>query len=133
MSIETWKQEFFEADFQQERQCQQSLKKWIGLRKENLEKHKCAREWNTILDVQRKGIRITAGTCSLCHFNYETDELDECEGCPLYKHLGVSCDACSTSPYSFWLLSSDPEPMIKALTIIAEKEIKNAAKKSEKA
>lgn len=111
MSIETWKEEFYpvRADSNKAQRSwmsavKHSLQKWKGLRAENLKRH----------GVYSPPIDVYAGTCSLCQKSYKYYGSLKCEACPLFRHLGRSCDD-SESPFITFLYDGGVEPMIKAL------------------
>jgi hypothetical protein len=118
MSLETWKAEFYpiEADKATNTDLEatlHSLKKWEGLRKDNLDKHNLVKinefiSNESIIDEKGNTLKITSSSCSLCK-KYDND----CNECPLYR--------CGTATYGYWLITSDPEPMIKSLEELRDK------------
>ena len=150
MSLKSWCKEFYPILAEQtkiEDAVAHSLRKWIGLRSENLAKHGCrvtkrgstgipyveepsdeCVDWRT-----DKAVCITSDTCALCH-HYLLEEDDHisnvCERCPLYKHLGKPCDGGKFNgerrPYEYWYETLNPEPMISALQSTLEKQCSNA-------
>lgn len=137
MSLESWLEEFYPIPADKstrEGAVEHSLQKWIGLRKENLDKHECSvtgpahKEHARVVskDLERIGyLLISSNTCSLCYHYYNDSPPDEenyCSACPLYQSLGMACDAASwdgteIGPFARWYYSNgnDLEPMIKAL------------------
>jgi hypothetical protein len=106
MSLESWKAEYYPVPADQcppEQAVEHSLRKWIGLRRENLERHGMRAMSEDITDAQTsEWFRIGASTCSLC----ETHTI--CRGCPLLA--GQCVDGMNA-----WWDDHDPEPMIAAL------------------
>lgn len=116
MSNETWRDEFYPCNASSEEALQapakHSLRKWIGFRKANLDKHKLS-------DIP---MEIDASTCALCQ-KYEVAE-DTCDNCPLcVVRGGYPCDEQTPReqehptecPYVQFTLYDDPEPMIQWL------------------
>lgn len=120
MSLESWKAEFYPVearDVPKERAAAHSLKKWEGLRKEELEKHECElTHWGDVQSRHRETFYIIGQSCALCvHFAVPWKN-NNCLDCPLSKARGgVSCDSCrrdeAVAPYQA-LKSKGPEPMI---------------------
>ena len=147
MTFKTWKQEFYPisariaADraktvdgFDDVALAQHSLRKWQGLRPENLKRHgvevvkynhgaKYITSGNSLVELN-----IDSGTCALCdaHIKGYDEADDPCETCPLYQSRGkVACDDYNEdededeenieSPWHQFAINNDPEPMIKAL------------------
>ena len=113
MSLETWKKEFYFVDARVvpvEQAVQHSLRKWIGLRSENLEKHGLCIDGKRIYGDDGR-LFISESSCALCRYYIE----DYCCQCPLYAVLGRPCDSSSSSPYQQFVLNGNPEPMIEAL------------------
>lgn len=105
-----------------------SIKKWKGLREENLEKHSLIhRSGTSILEDKKAGTTIfliDVSTCALCKYAEETmrsniDDkdgyADYCDYCPLGK-----IDNCNTpkSGYGIFIKTGNPEPMISNLVQI---------------
>lgn len=115
MSLESWKDEFL---------TKTDLEKWIGLRKENLDKHDCSMISPKILTDIKDTFMINGCSCQLCT-NYRRKE-NNCFNCPL--SLNRNFHACDSkrkdeidSPFGIWIRKSNPEPMIEALTAIKDK------------
>lgn len=153
MSIETWTQEFYPCRANSaeahERAVDHSLQKWIGLRRENLEKHGLIQVGYRLYSAEdvtclRPVFQIDVGTCSLCSVYHDSsadfvgspdsdewEPLPECRECPLSKvRDGVPCDYArkseTNSPYYLGTRPGgpDPEPMI--LWLIKAKELHDA-------
>lgn len=155
MSIKSWKEEFYPVGARA--LCQDpsastvdlikhSLKKWIGLRKENIGKHALAKSGRSLVDFARafpfgESFEIDGASCALCvKFNaLSMDEEidDDCLDCPIVSvNEGFTCDGRTPNSleysyeddreiYNAWAsISSDPEPMIAVL----EKALKLATK-----
>jgi hypothetical protein len=121
MSIETWKKEFYpiSADSTQIKTDLQainhSIKKWEGLRSENLERHGLKTSYESIMDSsssEASDFRIDGNSCALCTKHYR-----KCRECPL--HISRDSNDCDTgaededmSPYLDFTDNKDPEPMI---------------------
>lgn len=159
MSLSTWKKEFYPETaekFSRKRRMvsvaieaiEHSIRKWEGLRKRNLKKHQVERGHsfpNSVLVDARpfsSGLPVNASTCSLCQYSKPyPGGVTDCEFCPLaHSRQGVSCSFPllsieSVSPWSAWVVNSDPLPMIKALkkALRYQKAIDKRAKKTPKA
>ena len=92
-----------------------SLKKYIGARRENLEKHQVKHLYCKILYQGFSFYRYDAGTCYFCH-QYRSSP---CISCPLYKVYDHSCDG-PDSPYGKFI-KGDPEPMINLVSMAISK------------
>lgn len=122
MSIRSWKKEFApgspemiskRSDLEMLKWC---LQKWIGLAKENLQKHNLRKVGN-ILCCKTEIYPVNATTCPLCLLSMRHD----CENCPIYETRGdVSCDDVTDledrSPFVCWVDLGYPEPMIDAIS-----------------
>lgn len=133
MSLALWKKEFYKTPAEKVSKrfaVKHSLRKWVGLKKDNLKKHGVM-----IADSDRvinasdldklaccgnvDSVEIDESTCSLCiHFADMDNEKDVCEKCPLYK-IGKSCWE-NNSPFERFLGTGNVSPMIRAI----EKAIK---------
>lgn len=120
MSIKTWKDEFYpieasEVEDDDVKLLEHSIRKWEGLRQENLDKHgvvqKCAH--SIIKDRDGDYFSIDTTTCTLCCHYY--DDKTDCKNCPLTQYLEKPCDCDNDSPYCIWCDTGDPEPMLEAL------------------
>lgn len=126
MSLKTWKAEFYQTEAKncpRSKAAEHSLRKWIGLKKENLKKHKVKvgligviDERYNFLSLNRNTLIIDKNTCALCkHF---LSSLSGCEKCPLaIIRGGVPCDENrkdqNTAPFSvFWEKNHNPNSMI---------------------
>lgn len=129
MSFQSWCAEFYPVPADQvpeEEALVHSLRKWIGLREENLSRHDLRRVGKSIkylpdADIGDDGcdpddvlLRIDDDSCALCV--HHAQRRDSCETCPLYKVLGDKpCDSFG-GPYSQDFVDNDDvEPMIEAL------------------
>lgn len=98
MSEQSWKDEFYpieatEVEVDDLEAVNHSLQKWIGLRKENLQKH----------EINEPLIAIGSQSCALCH-QYIVKN-DDCIGCPLFRaRIYIQCDERTpeeiTSPWN---------------------------------
>ena len=122
MSIETWKAEYYPCEAKDATDSiQHSLTKWIGLRKENLDRHGLLKGVCELYTETDGGVfKINNDTCALCIEFLCPGAADPCVRCPLYKHLGHACDngdgEDDQSPYHSFIADDDPEPMIVALS-----------------
>lgn len=117
MSLKTWKEEFYPIDAEyvsEEDAVEHSLRKWIGLRKENLDKHRISTGWTGISDGD-EDVYIDSSTCALCQRYFDDEAVNECASCPLFDLLGKRCDNGDDSPFVIWGEYENPEPMIAAL------------------
>jgi hypothetical protein len=121
MSIRSWKKEFAPGSIKEISKrtgyaiLQWCLHKWIGLRKENLQKHNLRKD-GFFLCGKTETYSVNATTCPLCLLSMRHD----CENCPIYEARGdVSCDDTRDyedySPFVCWVDTGDPEPMIDAI------------------
>lgn len=131
MSLDSWKAEFYPVPAHKVPENQalhHSLRKWIGLRPENLQRHGLKIAFLSIYEIEREFIRlyINSRSCALCfhYYNHHKVGSDEaCIGCPLYAVRNCPCDEDSQgliSPYGSWLAHKDPEPMIRLLQAALE-------------
>jgi len=122
----SWIAEFYpepaeESDNSELQALTHSLQKWIGLRKENLEKH----GWKSRMHMMP--IEVNSTTCALCHRHCDIMG-GTCKTCPLYIEREAKCyeakmgDLISDNPYNIFLTDADPEPMINLIQICLDKE-----------
>lgn len=123
MSMETWKKEFYPITAREvsvDDAAAHSLKKWIGLRKENLDKHEVVMAAIRKPMLQDKNgeshLFIDDSTCALCmHHLHKYTNRRACVTCPITLATGLPCDREAHSPWSIWQFNRDPEPMIVVL------------------
>ena len=117
MSAQTWLEEFVpDVAFPDDLVAlKYALKKYIGARRENLEKHQVKHLYCEILYQGFSFYRYDAGTCYFCH-QYRSSP---CISCPLYKVYDHSCDG-PDSPYGKFI-KGDPEPMINLISMAISK------------
>ena len=117
MSTQTWLEEFVpDVAFPDDLMAlKYSLKKYIGARRENLEKHQVKHLNCEIFYQGFSFYRYDAGTCYFCH-QYRSSP---CISCPLYKVYDHSCDG-PDSPYGKFI-KGDPEPMINLISMAISK------------
>ena len=117
MSAQTWLEEFVpDVAFPDDLVAlKYALKKYVGARRENLEKHQVKHLYCEILYQGFSFYRYDAGTCYFCH-QYRSSP---CISCPLYKVYDHSCDG-PDSPYGKFI-KGDPEPMINLISIAISK------------
>ena len=131
MSIESWKKEFYpvladsacKTDLQALRH---TLKKYHGLRPENIKKHNLTHRYNVIRD-SRDIFLFTGSSCALCR-KYSSF----CKSCPIRKSEGGSCSEKENGAYIKLMNDSDPEPMILLMEKLIKKEIKKNKRKRAK-
>ncbi len=124
MSLETWKEEFYQYDVYSEEAEESpilhSLNKWKGLLPNNLKKHNVRivqENWDTVLkDENDEVFSVDAKTCALCQWS------DGCDNCKLAEMRGgVPCDEFKEdedeSPWSALKNRQDPRPMIQQLIL----------------
>ena len=120
MSIQSWKEEFYNEPAESvsaEDAVDHCIKKWTGLLKKNLKKHKAEQTASySIKDEHQYEEVATSGDCALCHHYQE----DYCEECPLYISRGnVKCfyrkEGEDMSPYNAYCHAGDARPMVAAL------------------
>lgn len=120
MPIETWKAEFeptgaHTPGFTVVDAIEHSLRRWTGLRHENLEKHGLRRYHAKSIT----GVVGPKGQLTLLHFGRNDCALcvkflnDDCEGCPL-EEIGKGCLSLK-SPYRIAKITGNEEPMLQAL------------------
>lgn len=117
MSLKSWKKEFYPigaSEVDEQDAVAHSLRKWIGLRQENLDKHDVSHSWDGI-SYKKDSLPIGAPSCALCQHHYIPKR--SCESCPLHEYLGRPCDG-DDSPYAAFVDDDGPEPMISALEAI---------------
>lgn len=151
MSIESWKAEFYPVQAQrcpQDQAIAHSLKKWDGLREENLQKHELRPSHKSTdivairheLGAAENTFYIHSSSCALCAHFYAPDGVEEdedgnelplCSTCPLAIARAengepVACDRERLdevrSPWAEWSREKNPEPMIFWLKKAAEQQ-----------
>lgn len=142
MTIATWKAEFYPIEAEKterEDALPHSIRKWEGLRPENLAKHGLRivpSQYGALAeegyddeksiysgDNPSHSFRMHSGNCSLCHhymYPYPDSTLGKCKPCPLYQaRRGQPCDYArpdeANSPWHAFSFKSDPLPMISWL------------------
>lgn len=117
MSLESWKKKYYpisacetdEAD-----QVKHSLKKWKGLRAENLAEFGLSICGDGYVTDRYEILSISDRTCSLCYHHTSKCGDRDCDGCPYVKLFGETCFGIN-GPFAAWTYDQDPEPMIKNL------------------
>jgi len=137
MSIETWKPEFYPIPADDKRlrtrvAClEHSIRKWIGLRETNLEKHGCTFHIGTGFvefhgGVYGKFFFVDDSSCALCVRWYQRD--GRCRPCPIVRVTGRTCQTA----WAPWIRHGDPEPMIRLLRKVLRSVKAELAAKREK-
>lgn len=122
MSLKTWKEEFYPVSankVSKQDALEHSIKKWEGLRLENLKRHGLIQNRRAITEDRSFAyFNIDSDSCALCqHYAGK----NSCIGCPLYhirhntkcdvRNFEISVDAV----YHEFVNNENPEPMIKEL------------------
>jgi len=126
MGIATWKKEFYPpiSKVTRANAIDHSLKKWIGLREENLKRHDLKLSNFTVYGTNGNSFCIDETTCSLCRIN-DSD---------CYKCEFVTLDGPGTCRSEFLRIGTrtnypaTPEPMIERLEKLKELKAKKTAK-----
>ena len=115
MSLATWMKEFYPKEASEVKgraaAMRHSLRKWIGLLPSHMRKHGITKDNRTVW-CGELAFDIDDYSCALCCLFYGFHGCDEC---PLTEILGERCDSGSESPYSVWISTGNPKPMIAAL------------------
>ena len=108
--------------------AEHALKKWIGIRPSNLERYNLA--INKVLTVYDKTtlkeiLVISWKSCALCYWHLDEYMNIICDACIIRKISGNECsdfdivdDSGSIpvdTPWTIWVRTGDPEPMIDLL------------------
>lgn len=120
MSLKTWKKEFYPTPASRcskRNALSHSLLKWLGLDPEVLKRHGLKKYSAAPVIVECDNIAtkffIDDRTCALClHF---LNTFIKCKNCPIRLMRGQPCDIGFKAPYVMWLLTGDPNPMIRLL------------------
>jgi hypothetical protein len=122
--MRSWKKEYYPVEAAKVPEALAvvaSLRKWIGLRPENLQRHGLVKvDGSSRLLSSRSEFYIDDKSCSLCHY-YITGE--RCTYCPLNQVLGHPCCVWESTPYQWWCRTGDPEFMISALRVALLKDL----------
>jgi hypothetical protein len=121
MTMQSWRSEFYPVPSRKmnnkEEAIFHSIKKWEGLTKENLEKHKVMKAGNLhVIHYYTTDFNIDTNSCALCALYL--DELNHdnpCSNCPLYQSGKGCMDENIHSPFEEWKKTDNPEPMIRSL------------------
>jgi len=98
MSIQSWKEEFYPVeakDVPKEQAIQHSIRKFEGLREENLEKHGVLDDHFVICNFGIGDFTLGCSSCALCLLYLAKSQYveEKCQVCPLFQvRGGVSCD-----------------------------------------
>jgi len=118
MSLSTWNAEFYPIEaweISEQNAVAHSLRKWSGLRPENMKRHGIKRsERGVIYDEDYHLFVFDDRSCALCFHHLLLD--GECGFCPVAVLSGRTCDNDDDmSEYLDWYFHDDPEPMIMLL------------------
>ena len=128
MSLKTWKAEFYpvsarflvRAGGTMSELVEHSLRKWVGLRLENIDRHGVKVYYGVLRDSDGT-LDIDSSSCALCAAYFDIPGVDRCQKCPLSEARGgIPCDrmtateeaVCGSSPWFAFTHAGDPEPMI---------------------
>ncbi len=104
----TWRDEFLtKTDFE----------KWVGMKKENLEKHNCEMDHNGDITDGKYIFLVNSDSCMLCkvYRNMNADFAENrCLDCPLFIS-GNGCEQKGDTPWKDYLVTNNVEPLIRAL------------------
>ena len=124
MSMKTWREEFYPVPAGTARRrswrwaAKHSLRKWEGLREENLRKHdvRYSPEDNAVVDADGARLKLDDKTCALCRKVQEAEEADlsvnGCGICPLAL-VGYNCNSCESAYHA--ARDSDPAERSRGL------------------
>lgn len=123
MSFSSWKREFYpkksDTVKSEKEAIKHSLRKWQGLTKQNLKKHKITLSagipslYPPYIETKTDSFFIDYTSCSLCYWSFDHLTKD-CDECPLGKIIGDSCGG-KKGPYAYFTKTNDPTLMINAL------------------
>jgi len=125
MSIESWKQEYYTDPSlctNDRERAEHTKLKYIGARKENLDRHEVAKERgkNFILDNVEE-FSYNGDSCSFCiHHSPGPNDTPICSNCPLDKKSN-SCEYHHGSAWWQFCSIGNPEPMITLMDTILSK------------
>ena len=140
MSIKSWKNEFYPiaaSRVAKKNALAHSLKKWKGLTRENLVKHKlmyCHRyiHEGKSFRFTKPFMEIDGGSCACCHHWIGKSRSGAfnifCQECPLLKARGgfrcdQSTDYNGDDPYGAFINNGNPNPMIKLIKLAINKNL----------
>lgn len=126
MSISSWIKEFYRVpadEVKPENAAAHSLRKWTGLLKSNLKKHKLGHNSGNYLfnhsysSGDGKAVfEVSYDTCALCQNAKDAYGTVVCHTCPLYEIQGnEGCGVRTGDPFQVWYDNSNPRPMIANL------------------
>lgn len=118
MSIETWKAEFYSPveETTKKDAIDHSLRKWEGLKANNLKRHGLGRTLDGDLYDLATRLRVfgvDGYTCALCHHYYTLE--DRCRNCPIAKFLKKDRVESCDGQYSAYTQKGRITPMITLL------------------
>lgn len=129
MTTQSWLDEFYTDPSECKTDlaaAKQGLKKYIGARKENLNKHDQGLGSARLFDNKAKEdvFDFSNNQCAFCGL-YWRDKADECGRCPVIVE-GQTCYSFE-HPFSMFLHRNDPEPLITLLTTIRNNLLEDPA------
>lgn len=121
MSLETWEKEYYPNDassrWARRNPIEHSLRKWRGLFPGKLKEHGCEMSYGyRVVDAATGDtFYVWDDTCALCVRFLRPSGDVRCLKCPLFMLRGRSCDDGNKSPYSVFIDTENPAPMIRLL------------------
>ena len=124
MSLATWKKEFYPTSASRcskKNALVHTIRKWTGLLKKNLRKHKC-KIYGICLCSSNDEVGLIIGntSCALCEHYIENNN-DICYKCPLQR-----CAVEEIDPFTIWEDIGDARPMLAALRKAQKAESKKS-------
>lgn len=120
--MQTWLEEFCPVPAEKFRNktwlqvAERDLRKWVGLRTKNLEKHGLEKDYIRLFGGKGGYFFVGKNTCAFCQRAEKAK--GGCRNCPLTIARGNDLTCCETvdgthlDPYTAFTDKDDPEPMI---------------------
>lgn len=122
--LKSWLKAFYKpitkARTWSDKKCfEHTLKKYEGTTPKVLTKYKLRRDTAVLEDVSHDFAAFNHDSCSLCkkYYNYLANNPctnNPCKGCPI-DTSGVRCGVLSKNPYSVFVSTGNPKPMIELM------------------
>ncbi len=121
MSIRTWKREFYSpiSRCKKADALAHTLKKYLGTRKAAIARHSVQKTVDGDLTDGETVFYFVDKTCALCRFYHKNHTCTP--ECPLVTKSGKRCTN-DGQPFSIWVETGDPEPLIRALRRAIKKQ-----------
>jgi hypothetical protein len=127
MSLQSWKDEFYpveaseiaKSDVTDLELIEHSIRKWEGLKQENLDRHEVVLGYFVVYaqnEEDSENVDIDCTTCALCERHLEKTADKLCATCPVYLITGDICFA----QYSALSYEDGPKPMIDLLNLVKD-------------